>query len=662
MRQLDAIKDIQNAPAKYVDATGDTLTGGLNFPGTFDPLHLVFTGTYTANARGMVFKNKDGRIEGQMGALFIKQDPTNIYMGLTPSPWDGNNSFLVKRDGCYFNNMKIYNEGYKPSWNDVQSKPSTFTPSSHNHDDLYIKKSATRLNGGDANTIREGGFFAVSTSQPFSNLPINSDGYLLSIPWDSLDWSSQIYINDVQGDMHIRTKTGGGFNDWTPWAKIYDSRNKPTPDEIGAQPKQSTTFTLLKTYVGVRTSNRKPDQYYEFWDANSGWADIKCKQVYAGDGKYRVYHEGNKPSLSELGAYSSNGGYISGKIITPNQQMGIRLGDDVEIGDRDIANHMVLQGVEDNTLGGITFGSGRDTNIYRGGANLLKTDDTFNAVGGLQWNGQSLDSRYIKTSDPVSNASSANTITKRTSEGDIIGRLFRSTYQDDSYMNGAIAFRTNNGSDNYTRYCNNPTAVRNWLGAAATNHNHNWNNIEGAPLYKGNGIPEPPTNDWLASDIVSLPTLMGTKFDRPGNIVFCADGSENANLVIDGFYYADNGKRKVQLEVSQEPLWEGSSYVLPDSKVIYPKKKLSECQNGWILVWADYDPGVKDNDFNWVTSYVPKNAKLVGSGNTLFPVPTHETGDMTVKAVYIKDDRIEGGSTKTGSNWNDVVLRQVLEY
>ena len=75
MRQLDAIKDIQNAPAKYVDATGDTLTGGLNFPGTFDPLHLVFTGTSTSNARGMVFKNKDGRIEGQMGALFIKQDP-----------------------------------------------------------------------------------------------------------------------------------------------------------------------------------------------------------------------------------------------------------------------------------------------------------------------------------------------------------------------------------------------------------------------------------------------------------------------------------------------------------------------------------------------------------------------------------------------------------
>ena len=30
-------------------------------------------------------------------------------------------------------------------------------------------------------------------------------------------------------------------------------------------------------------------------------------------------------------------------------------------------------------------------------------------------------------------------------------------------FSGAIAYRVNNSSDNYTRYCSSPTAVKNWL-------------------------------------------------------------------------------------------------------------------------------------------------------------------------------------------------------
>ena len=92
-----------------------------------------------------------------------------------------------------------------------------------------------------------------------------------------------------------------------------------------------------------------------------------------------------------------SGGTMTGKITTPNNAQGITIGDDVTLCDRNIADHLVLEG-STATNGGITFGSGKDTNIYRGGANLLKTDDTMNAVGGFQWNGQSLDSRYAAAS------------------------------------------------------------------------------------------------------------------------------------------------------------------------------------------------------------------------------------------------------------------------
>jgi len=60
-----------------------------------------------------------------------------------------------------------------------------------------------------------------------------------------------------------------------------------------------------------------------------------------------------------------------------------------------------------------------------------------------------------------------NGVAGRDGAGDITGRLFRAEYQNESSMSGAIAFRNaaGAGADNYTRYCSNPAAVRDWLGA-----------------------------------------------------------------------------------------------------------------------------------------------------------------------------------------------------
>ncbi len=51
--------------------------------------------------------------------------------------------------------------------------------------------------------------------------------------------------------------------------------------------------------------------------------------------------------------------------------------------------------------GGMNWGAGStavDVNLYRSAANVLKTDDTFNAVGGLQENGTALSSKYLQLS------------------------------------------------------------------------------------------------------------------------------------------------------------------------------------------------------------------------------------------------------------------------
>jgi hypothetical protein len=62
----------------------------------------------------------------------------------------------------------------------------------------------------------------------------------------------------------------------------------------------------------------------------------------------------------------------------------------------------------------------------------------------------------------------AQTYAVRDIAGDLNVRLLKATYGDESRLVGAIAFRVNNSTDNYTRYCSDPAAVRNWMKDAKT--------------------------------------------------------------------------------------------------------------------------------------------------------------------------------------------------
>lgn len=68
----------------------------------------------------------------------------------------------------------------------------------------------------------------------------------------------------------------------------------------------------------------------------------------------------------------------------------------------------------------------------------------------------------------------ANTLVLRDGSADVNARLLRTTYSDESTMSGAIAFRVNNSTNNYTRYCNDPTSVRNWMRGAKTSWDMGW--------------------------------------------------------------------------------------------------------------------------------------------------------------------------------------------
>ncbi|WPH61105.1 putative tail protein [Aeromonas phage vB_AhydM-H1] len=84
---------------------------------------------------------------------------------------------------------------------------------------------------------------------------------------------------------------------------------------------------------------------------------------------------------------------------------------------------------------------------------------------------------------PQDIAANTYTLALRDGAADIHARLLRTTFGDESRIDGAIAFRINNSTDNYTRYCNNPGAVRYWMNGVKTEWHMGWRAFIEDPSY-----------------------------------------------------------------------------------------------------------------------------------------------------------------------------------
>lgn len=138
--------------------------------------------------------------------------------------------------------------------------------------------------------------------------------------------------------------------------------------------------------------------------------------------------------------------------------------------------------------------------------------------------------------------------------------------------------------------------------------------------------------------------------------------------------YLNNGvwegwRRLISNQDGQETLWTGAH--MPNSNhTLRPTKKLSECRNGWLLIWSDYDPAPtnKANDWDFVFSPpIPKEFISKHNGALcMFSIANFadlNNKDIAVKKLRVYDDRIEGHDDNSGSatTANDVVLRYILE-
>lgn len=115
-------------------------------------------------------------------------------------------------------------------------------------------------------------------------------------------------------------------------------------------------------------------------------------------------------------------------------------------------------------------------------------------------------------------------------------------------------------------------------------------------------------------------------------------------------------------------LWTGTVF-LNAGQTVTPSKKLSECKNGWILLWSDYDTANSAaTNGDVFASYIPKRS-YSGSNwaghSWLVDIPIEAasaTESRCIKKLYMWNDRIVGNAINEANSRNDVVLRAVYEW
>ena len=138
------------------------------------------------------------------------------------------------------------------------------------------------------------------------------------------------------------------------------------------------------------------------------------------------------------------------------------------------------------TIAGVSFNGSANislnNNAITNGAGYI-TSASLPSVGNGQIDGRTTGSGLSGSMDATANqsgnttftvnsnattAATASTIAYRDSAGDLNVRLLRANYANQSTISGAMAFRVNNSSDNYTRYCSSPSAIRTFIGAVSS--------------------------------------------------------------------------------------------------------------------------------------------------------------------------------------------------
>lgn len=196
--------------------------------------------------------------------------------------------------------------------------------------------------------------------------------------------------------------------------------------------------------------------------------------------------------------------------------------------------------------------------------------------------------------------------------------------------------------------------------------------IDGKVVFARNRFASDAAIDMNNGDIIGMNALFmsdvadaggeGIHWLKPGK----PEKSLNVNdydtfKILNGIGYL-NGKPIFRDPNANNSLWSGVALMV-DATTIKPTKPLSECANGWVLLWADYAGNDKADDANYISSYVHKSHAIFNSNDNSYWVVSSTANNVAAKTLYLTDTTIKGhDDNRDISTLNDIVLVRVLEW
>lgn len=117
--------------------------------------------------------------------------------------------------------------------------------------------------------------------------------------------------------------------------------------------------------------------------------------------------------------------------------------------------------------------------------------------------------------------------------------------------------------------------------------------------------------------------------------------------------------------VTTNVLWTGTD-LLAEGTVIQPTKKLSECANGWTLVFSKYESGVGSREWGYHYIHLDKHSVITG-GDMYIGIPAgvpEGAGGwgISYKQIRVNDGSLEGASGNNTGHSEFTCLRNIIEW
>lgn len=113
-------------------------------------------------------------------------------------------------------------------------------------------------------------------------------------------------------------------------------------------------------------------------------------------------------------------------------------------------------------------------------------------------------------------------------------------------------------------------------------------------------------------------------------------------------------------------LWTGT-LVMNDAQSVTPTLKMSQCLNGWALLWSVFYGNGQNNDSRWFYQYISKNFVEAHSGQGITMVVAAPNGSTNwannaTKYLYFTDSTIKGYTANNQQTGYSYALREVVAW